>query len=152
MWSCSSTCVFSFYGVMMCLPFITTPISHCHVILEWPISSYIRSLISGQPAMMYPFSSCRCSSCAVSCCIYCIDMHSGTFIDVCIASRLTSMACISSSLFSVWLCWDGQSVMKSSGPGMYIILTQYWCILRRMHWICCDRVTTSFLTIATKGL
>ena len=37
-------------------------------------------------------------------------------------------------------------------PGFYIILTQYWCILRRMCWICCDRVATSFLNIADRAL
>ena len=132
---------------MTCLPIIIIPpitamsslsgqyilIFHC----TWP-------LVSGHPMMIYSFSHCKCSSCAVACCIFRIDLHSGMFAVVCIASIFMSMPCISASLFSVWLCLDSQSVMKSSGPGLYITLTWNWCILRGMHCILYDRVATSF--------
>ena len=80
------------------------------------------SLISGHPAMMYPFSHHKCSSCAVACCIYWIDMHSGTFIDSVWHPLLCPCHVFSSSLFSMWLCWHSQSAVKSSYPSLYIIL------------------------------
>ena len=112
----------------------------------------IWSLLSGHPTMMYPFNCCKCSSCVVVCCICWIDMYSGTFVDVYIASTLMSMPCIASFLFSIWFCLDSQSAMNICNPGLYIILTQYWCIFRRIHLILCDRVAMSFLNIATRGL
>ena len=81
-----------------------------------------------------------------------IDMHSGMFAAVCIFSTFISMPGISASLFSVWLCLESQYAMKRSGPGLYNILTQNWSILRRIHYILCDSVATSFLNIATSGL
>ena len=79
-------------------------------------------------------------------------MHSRMFVVVCIASTFMSMPCISMYLFSVWLCLESQSVMKSSGFGLYIIPTQNWHTLRRMCCILCDKVATSFLNITTRGL
>ena len=155
MWSWSSTCVLSTSDIITHLSFIMMPsISAMSSLNEQYalMSCCTWSLIYGHPAMMYPLSHCKCSSYAVTCYIYAIDMYSGIFVDVCIASTLTSMPHISSYLFSVWLCLDSQSAMKNSGPGLYIILTLYWCIHRRMHWICCDRVATSFLNIATRSL
>ena len=152
MWSWSSTCAFSTSGIIACLSFMmilsitAMPSLHDQYIL---MSSRTWSLISSHPVMMYPLSCCKCSSWLVTCCICVIDLHSGMFIDV---STLTSMPCISSSLFSIWLCLDSQSAIKSSGPGLHIILTQYWCIYRRMCWIHCDRVAMSFLNIATRDL
>ena len=80
-------------------------------------------LTSSHPAMIYPLNHYKCSYCAGICCICAIDMHYVMFVDICIASTLTSMPHISSSLFSMWLCLDSQSVMESSGPSLYIILT-----------------------------
>ena len=108
------------------------------------ISCGIWSLFSGHPTMIYPISHCKWTSCAVARCICGTDMDLGMFVIVCIASTFMSIPCISASLFSEWLCLDSQSVMKSCGPGLYIILTWNWFILRRMHFILCDRVATSF--------
>ena len=152
MWSWSSTCAFSLSGKMMCLPFIMTPSIAAKLSLNDQyalISLCIWSLLSGHPTVMYPFSYCKCSSCAVACHICWLDMHSGTFLDVCIGPTLTSMPCIASSLFSMWFCWDSQS-------GMNIWLVQYsYLVLMypeedvlNLLW----RVTTSFLNIATRVL
>ena len=65
---------------------------------------------------------------------------------------LISMTGISTSLFSILLCLESISAVKRSGPGLYNILTQKWCILRRICCILCDSVATSFLNIATSGL
>ena len=132
------------------------PINHCHVIFEWPISSYISLYLvfNFSPSCDdVPFSHSKCSSCPVTCCICRIDKHSGMFVDICIASTLMSIHTMYfSSLFSVCLYLDSQSAMKSSGPSLYIILTCFWCVLRRMHWIHCERVARSFFNIATQGL
>ena len=39
--------------------------------------------------------------------------------------------------------------MYRSGPGLHGMHILYWCILNRIH---CERVATSFLNIATRGL
>ena len=59
---------------------------------------------------------------------------------------------IFSSLMVSWFCLDSQSAMKSCGPGLYIIVTLYWCIINSILWSLCDRLATSFLKIATIGL
>ena len=107
--------------------------------------------LSGQPAMINPFSCWKCSSCAVACSICWTDMHSRTFITTCTASSLRSMSHIAASLFSLWFCLDSQFAIKISSPSLYSILTMYWCILRRMCWICCDRVATSFFKYCYQG-
>ena len=78
-------------------------------------------------------------------------MHSGMLVAVCIVFILNSMPGISASLFSSWFSQDSQSAMNKSGPGLYTILTLYWCILRRICCSLCDNVATSFLNIATSG-
>ena len=112
----------------------------------------IWSLSSCQHLMMYPFSCCRSSSCDVACCNWCIVMHSGVFVVVCMTSIFNCMPGISASLFSAWSCLESQSVMNRSGPDLYMILTLYLCILTRIHCILCDNVATSLLKIATSGL
>ena len=66
-------------------------------------------------------------------------MHSGMFIVVYMELMFTCIPGLSLSLFSLWFCLESQSAMKRSGPGLYIILPLYWCILRRIH---CSHVYT----------
>ena len=73
------------------------------------------------------------------------------FMVFCMTSIFNCMPGISASLFSVWFCLESQSVMSRSSPGLYMILTLYWCILRRIHCILCNNVM-SLLKIATSGL
>ena len=134
---------------MMFLPFMMTPSITVVSFLNdqfSPMSLCRWSLLSGQPAIIKHFNHCKCLSCATAHCICWINMHSGTSADICTASTLMLMSCMASSLFSSWLCQDSQSAIKIFGPGLYSILTQYWCILL------CERVATSFLNIATRGL
>ena len=70
------------------------------------------SLLSGHPTIIKHFNCCKSLSCAGACYICWIDMHSGTSVDVCIASTQTSIPLIASSLFSLWLCWDSQYAIK----------------------------------------
>ena len=79
-------------------------------------------------------------------------MQSGMFVVVCMTSIFNCMPGISASLFSVWFCLESQSAMNRSGPGLYLILTLYWCILSSLHCILCDNGATSFLKIATSSL
>ena len=154
-WSWSSASVFNISCIITCLPFIMIPSITAMSSLNDQyilISCGIWSLFSSHPTMMYPFSHCKWSSCAVGWYFCRIDMHSRMFVVFCIPSTFMSMLCISASLFSVSFCIDSQSAMKNCGPSLYIILTQNWCILRRMHCILCDRGATSFLNIATRGL
>ena len=81
-----------------------------------------------------------------------IDRHSGISVVVCMMSTQSSMPFISWSFPSAWLCLDSQSVIKISGPGLYVTWTLYWCIFSRIHWILCDNVATSFLNIDTSSL
>ena len=150
MWHC-----FNASGVAKHLPFIMMPsitsmssLNDQYALMSWCTCS----LLSGQPAMINPISCCKCSSCVVACCICWTHMYSGTFIDACFASTLMSMSCIAASLFSLWFRLDSQSAIKIFSPGLYSILTLYWCILRRMCWIHCNKVATSSLTFATRGL
>ena len=41
----------------------------------------------------------------------CMDMHSSTSVTTCTVSTLMSKSLITSSLFSLWLCQDSQSVI-----------------------------------------
>ena len=72
--------VFLVSHIITCLPFIIIP---SITAMSYLNDQYILmsccnwSLISGHPVIMYPFSCCKCSSCAVACCICRSDMHSG---------------------------------------------------------------------------
>ena len=83
-----------------------------------------------------------------------MDYHHA-FWDVLVVFMVLMFTCIqviSTSLFSLHVCLEIQSATKRSGPGLYIILTLYWCILKRIHCTLHDSVVTSFLNIATSGL
>ena len=153
--SCSSACCCNISEMMMQLPFMMMPSITVMSFLKDQyglISWWSWSLLSSHPTIIKDFNHCRSSSHMVTCCICWIDMHSGTLANVCTASTITSIPLIASSLFSLWLCWDSQSAIKISGSSLHITLILYWCFLSRMHWILCDRVTTSFLNIAIRGL
>ena len=47
---------------------------------------------------------------------------------------------------------ESQSAMNRSGPGLYVIMTLYLCILSRIHCSLCDSIAMSFLNITTSGL
>ena len=153
----SSACVFNISGIITCLPLIKIPlitamlslndqyvlISHCIMVFNfWP--SY---------AVMYPFSLVSAHLVQLPAVPVMIDMYSWMFIVVCIVFIFMSMLCISSSLFSVWLC----SIQPICNEKLWPWLVYYpnpstGCILRRMHCILCDRVATSFLNTATRCL
>ena len=79
-------------------------------------------------------------------------MWSGILVVVCMALAFSCLPGIYMSLFSFWFCLDSQSAMNISGPGLYMILTLYWCILSRIHCSLCDSVAMCFLNIVTSSL
>ena len=79
-------------------------------------------------------------------------MQSGMLIAVCMTLLFNSIPGISVSLLSVWFCLESQSAMNKSGPGLYMALTLYWCILSRIDCSFYGSVATSFFNIATSGL
>ena len=79
-------------------------------------------------------------------------MQPGMLVVVCIASIFSCMTGIFPSLFFLWFCLESQSAMNRSSPGLYMILTLYWCILSRIHCSIYHSVAMSFLNIATGGL
>ena len=103
----------------MCLPFTMMPsitalssLNDQYALMSWCTCS----LLSSQPAVINPLSCCKCSSCAVACCIYWTDMHSGTFVGNCIASTLTYMPHIAAS-FVFLVVLSGQHICsKNSQP------------------------------------
>ena len=62
------------------------------------------------------------------------------------------MSSISAYLFSLCFYLESQFAMNISGPGLYMILTLYVCILSRIHCNLCDGVATSFLNTSTRSL
>ena len=99
-----------------------------------------------------PLTHCRWSSCEIAWHNCCIFMQFGMFVVVFMASTFNCMLHISSSLFSLWFCLKIQFAVKRSGPGLYMIVTVYCCILGRIQCILWDSVATSFLKVATSGL
>ena len=79
-------------------------------------------------------------------------MQFGILVVVCMASIFNCMPGILVSLFSFWFCMESHSAMNKFGQGLYMILTQYYCTLSRIHCILCVSVATYFLKIATIGL
>ena len=65
--------------------------------------------------------------------VYHIDVHSGRSSAVSIALLFRFMPHMSLSLFSMWLCHDGQAVVSSSVPVLNSMCTMYWCMCRIMH-------------------
>ena len=86
------------------------------------------------------FSSCRCASSTVASCILHIDVHTGRSTAVSIALMFMLRPLTSSTLFSLQLCHDSQSIMNSSGPGLYSIHTLYWYMCRIMCYSHCYNV------------
>ena len=115
-------------GMVICLSFMMTASITAMLSLndQYGLISWCSwSLLSGHPVIIKHFNHCKCSSCAVAWCICWINMHSGTFINVCTASTHTLILFIASSFFSLWLCQDSQSKIKNSSPGLYTILALY---------------------------
>ena len=94
--------------------------------------------------MICSWRCCKYSSCEVVCCSSCLVMQSGILVVVCMALIFRCIPGISASLFSLWFCLDSQSAMTRSGPGLYMMLTLYRCILSRIHCSLCGSVATSF--------
>ena len=110
------------------------------------------SLFFSHPLVICSFICYKWLSCVVSCCSLHISMHCWMFVVVSMVLMLTYIPATSLSLFSLWFCLDSQSAMMRSGPSLYVILTLYWWILRRILCGLCDNVATSFLNIVTSGL
>ena len=146
---------FNVSGIITHLPFRITPsitaISSQNVQYSVTFCA-MWSLFSCHLLMICSFSSYNRLSCDVSCCSLHIIMHSGMFVVVFTVLVFTCVTVISSSLFSLWFCPDSQSALKRSGPGLYIILALYWCILRRVHCSLCNNIATPFMNIATHDL
>ena len=73
-----------------------------------------------------------------------IDMHSGISVVLFTSSMFIFMPGILLPQLSLWFCLCNQSAMKRSGPGLYSILTLYWCILSSVHWSPYNSVAASF--------
>ena len=142
----NQACCCNAFGITIHLPFINTPSITAMTSLN--VQYVLMScgswfLLSGDP-LWHSMRCWRCWSGDVASCSSCIVMHSGMLEVDCIALILICMPVISSSLFSQWFCLDNQSAMKRSGPGLYMILTLYWCIPSRICCSLCVNVTTSF--------
>ena len=74
------------------------------------------------------------------------------FIAVSTVLMFPCIPAISSSFSSLCFCLDAQSAVKRSRPGLYIILTLHWCIMRSIHCSPYSSVATSFLNITSSGL
>ena len=149
-WSSSNACLKD-SGITTCLPLSMIP--SIIAMSSWNVQ-YVH-MFCGIWSLFSMASLCKktqTSSCDVACCNCCIVMQSGMFVVICLVSIFNCMPGISASLFSVWFCLESQSVMNRSGPGLYMILTLYWCILSRIHCILWGNVAVSFLKIATSGL
>ena len=153
--SWSSGCCCSTLEMIICLPFMITPsITNMSSLMDqYCLMSWCNcSLACGQPLIIKDCTLCKCSSCLVTCWIYCMDMYSSTSVKTCTTSTLMSKPLNALPFFSWWVCWDNQSAITVSGSGLYIILILYWWILMMMWWILWDSIATSFLNMATKGL
>ena len=71
-------------------------------------------------------------------------------VELLIASMLSLMLAISISFFLNMVCLDNESVTKRSGPGLYIMLISYWCILSIMCCIHCDSIFICFLLYSSE--
>ena len=140
--SCFSTCYCNTSGITIHLPLMTTPsitamssLNVQYVLMS--CGSWL--LLSGHFYMTYAMRCRRCWSWDVASCSSCVVIHSGLFVVDCTALIFIHKTAISLSLFSLWFCLDIQSAINRSGPGLYMILTLYWCILNRIHWSLCDK-------------
>ena len=104
------------------------------------------SLLSGQPAMTYPYATISA---------HLVQLHV-VFAVLTYIHGHSLMSVLNAPLHPchvlLHLCGNSQSVMMISGTDLYVILNWHWCILRKMCLIYCDRVATSFLNIGTRGL
>ena len=155
LWNRSSACFCSSVRMMIFLPLISIPSMSFRSTLKvhYGFSSCgISFPLSGQSHIRWSFSCCKWILWTVVCCISCSDMHSGTYIAVLNMSMLIFIPSILLSLSLLVLCLDNQSTMKSSELDLYSVLTQYWCILRSIHWSLCGSVHMPFLNISTRSL
>ena len=109
-------------------------------------------LLSGHSCMMSCMRHCRCWSWDIASCSLFIVIHCCMLVVDCIALTPNYIPGISSYLFFLWFCLDSQFTMNRSGPGLYMILTQYWSILNRICLSIYDNVAMSFLSMETTGL
>ena len=59
-------------------------------------------------------------------------MHLGMSVATSMAFMSTCKPGLSSSLLSLWLSLDSQSVMHRSGPSFYMMFISYWLNFRKM--------------------
>ena len=154
-WSCSNTCFLNDSGITTSLPLSVTPSINTissqnvqYVLMSCPICS----LFSGQPLMMYLLAvvddhlvRLPAVIAVLSCNLGCLSLS--VWCPYSIAWQVFLHLC-----FFLWFWLESQSAINRSSSGLYMILTLYWCILRRIHCIICDSIMASFLKIATSGL
>ena len=79
-------------------------------------------------------------------------MYHHSFLDICSCFYSFDIQLHTNDFFilsSLLVLLDNKSVMKRSGPGLYIILTLCWCILGSICCSLCNNVASSFLNVAT---
>ena len=105
--SCFSACYCSFLGIMMHFPFIITLSITVRSFLNAQYSIIfcgISFLLCNKPLIIQYFNHHKWSSCNVTHCKSCIDMHFGISVVVCTASIFIFMPGISLSWSSLWFC------------------------------------------------
>ena len=101
MCSCMNTCCFKLSGMIMCLPFSHTPSITASSSLYGQYGLMLvcsSSLVCAQPAIINVFSCWRWTSCIDAYCIYSIDMQSGMFTKLWMASTHMSISFMGLSL------------------------------------------------------
>ena len=106
-------------------------INYCHIISKCPVWSEILCYVI---FVLWLLQAVYCHTFWIVCsCLYGVTayLHTSYFF----------------IFVSLWFCLKSQSAMKRSGPGLYIILILYWCILRRIPCSLCYSVVISFFVI-----
>ena len=153
--SCSSACFCNVSDITTNLPFRMPP--SITAIFSQPVQFSLRfcamwSLFSGHPLMICSFSCGKWLSCG---CFLLQFTYHHAFGNVCSCFYGVN-AYLHTSYFFIFcfLCgfiWIASLLWRDLDQ-VYILLTLYWCVLKRIHCGLCDNVATSFLNISTGGL
>ena len=152
--SCFNICICNWDSIITHFPFMATPsikANSCLIGQYFCMPCATSSFSCSQSFMIYDWSSYKCTSLVIASSISCIDVQTGRSTAVSNASMFMLRPHTSLSLFSLWLCYDSQSTMNSSGPGLFSLCTLYWCMHRIMQSRYCDNVATSLPITATNG-
>ena len=115
---------------------------------QYGCTSSTSASVDGQPCITYTDSMPKCSSARVASLVSSAVMQSGISVHDSTTFMVMHIPGISSSL-SCGCAWIAKSTVNSCGPGLYRIPMLYWWMHNNILCYLCDRVTTSFLKIAT---